>query len=180
MKPTRRGRVGALVAILVIASGLCGFGEPKRLKIGDPIPEVEVSDFHGKTMKLPQDLKGKVALLRFWALDCSQCSKQLLFSLDRLYQKYKENGFIPVAIHEGRPENCAEKLRQFGSLSFPMLQDELRTVALRFGLVGLPTTYIIDEKGVVREKIIGEVDLEQLEKILTTVLYKGGSYDSAH
>jgi peroxiredoxin len=169
-----------LVAIALVALGLCGFGERKRLQIGDPLPTVTLSDVNGNSITLPQAIKGKVAAVRFWALDCAKCNKQLLFSLESLYQKYKDEGFLPVAIHEGRPEDCEDRLRQMKALSYPMLLDADRTAAIDFGLVGLPTTYIVDENGIVREKIIGETEAEHFEKLLTTVLYKGGFYDSAH
>jgi cytochrome c biogenesis protein CcmG, thiol:disulfide interchange protein DsbE len=172
MKHSKPLKVTSIAAIAMLALGLYGFGEPRRLQIGDTMPKVMVTDFHGKSMTLPQDLKGKVALLRFWAIDCTQCSKELLFSLESLYQKYKDQGFIPVAIHEGRPEGCEEKLRKFDSLSFPMLRDDLRTVALRFGLIGLPTTYIIDGKGVVREKVIGDAAIDEYERLVVSVFRK--------
>ncbi len=47
-------------------------------------------------------------------------------------------------------------------------------------MVGLPTTFILDEKGFVREKILGEPEMDACEKLMTTVLYKEGFYDSIY
>ena len=48
--------------------------------------------------------------------------------------------------------------------SHPLLLDESAKIAKKYGVVGLPTTYFVDAKGVVRGKVIGEADEATFER----------------
>ena len=162
------------------ASALSACNKHQGLQIGDPAPVVTLTDFNGKPVILPEAFKGKVMLVRFWALDCGFCDKEKLFALESFYQKYQDRGFIPVAINASRIDKTDERLKKFAHLTYPMLADEYGLVAKRFGVIGLPTTFVIDEEGIVRDKITGEAGIEDYEKRFTTVLYKGEFYENGH
>jgi cytochrome c biogenesis protein CcmG/thiol:disulfide interchange protein DsbE len=169
-----------LTALLLVAMALTGCNKRAGLQIGDTIPDVTLTDFQGKSVTLPKDIKGKVALVRFWSIDCGFCDKEILLSLEPLYQKYKDRGFVPVAINESRVVKTDERLKQFNHLTYPMPVDEYGLVAKQFGVIGLPTTFVIDEQGIVRDKFTGESGIEELEKRVTTILYKGVFYESGY
>ncbi len=170
----------ALLLGLLIATTLSGCNKRAGLQIGDPVPDVTLTDFQGKSVTLPKDIKGKIALVRFWSIDCGFCDKEILLSLEPLYQKYKDKGFVPVAINASRVVSTDQRLKQFEHLSYPMLVDEYGLVAKHFGVIGLPTTFVIDEQGIVRDKITGEASIEEYEKRFTTTLYKGVFYENGH
>ncbi|MFZ2313924.1 MAG: TlpA disulfide reductase family protein [Methylobacter sp.] len=169
-----------LTVLLLVAITLGGCNKRAGLQIGDTIPDVTLTDFQGKSVTLPKDIKGKVALVRFWSIDCGFCDKEILLSLEPLYQKYKDRGFVPVAINESRVVKTDERVKQFDHLTYPMLVDEYGLVAKRFGVIGLPTTFVIDEQGIVRDKLTGEAGIEEFEKRFTTILYKGVFYESGY
>ncbi|MFA6162027.1 MAG: TlpA disulfide reductase family protein [Methylobacter sp.] len=169
-----------LTVLLLVAITLGGCNKRAGLQIGDTIPDVTLTDFQGKSVTLPKDIKGKVALVRFWSIDCGFCDKEILLSLEPLYQKYKDRGFVPMAINESRVVKTDERLKQFNHLTYPMLVDEYGLVAKRFGVIGLPTTFVIDEQGIVRDKLTGEAGIGELEKRFTTILYKGVFYESGY
>lgn len=172
------GRLLSAVLIVTLL-GACNNRRP-GLQIGDMAPVVTLTDFEGNPVTLPEDVRGKVTLIRFWAMDCSHCNKDVVLALEDLYRKYKDQGFLPVAIHESQPIATDERFRKFERVTFPMLVDEHGTVARQFGVVGLPTTLVLDEEGIVREKITGEAGIDTFEKLLTTVLYKGDFYDGTY
>lgn len=163
---------------LLVAMALSACNKRAGLQIGDTAPMVTLTDFQGKTVTLPQDLKGKVVLMHFWSIDCGFCDKGILLSLEPLYQKYKDKGFVPVAINESRFVKTDERFKQFDHLTYPMLVDEYGLVAKHFGVIGLPTTFVIDEEGIVRDKMTGEARIDEYEKHFTTVLYKGVFYEN--
>ena len=165
---------------LVLAAALGGCNKRGGLQIGDPIPDVTLTDFQGKSVTLPKDIKGKVALIRFWSLDCDFCDKEILLAFETFYQKYKDRGFIPVAINESRVIKTDERLKKFEHLTYPMLVDEYSIVAKQFGVIGLPTSFVIDESGIVQDKLTGEAGTDEYEKFFTTVLNKGVFYESGH
>ncbi len=165
---------------LVVATALSACNKYSGLQIGDPAPIVTLTDFSGKSVLLPEAFKGKVILVRFWSLDCGFCDKEMLLALETFYQKYKVRGFVPVAINESRVEKSDERLKKFAHLTYPMLVDEYSLVAKRFGVIGMPTTFVIDEEGIVQDKITGEAGIEEYEKRFTTILYKGIFYENGH
>ena len=165
---------------LLVAMALVGCNKRAGLQIGDTIPDVTLTDFQEKSVTLPKDLKGKVALVHFWGIDCCFCDKKILVSLEPLYQKYKDKDFVPVAINESKIAKTDQRLKQFENLTYPMLVDEYGLVAKHFGVIGLPTTFVIDGQGIVRDKITGEAGIEELEKRFTTILYKGVFYENGH
>jgi cytochrome c biogenesis protein CcmG/thiol:disulfide interchange protein DsbE len=165
---------------LLVSTALSACNKQSGLQIGDPVPIVMLTDFNGKPVILPEAFKGKVVLIRFWSLDCGFCDKEMLLALETFYQKYKDRGFIPVAINESRVDKTDERLLKFAHLTYPMLVDEYGLVAKQFGVIGMPTTFVIDEEGIVRDKITGEAGIESFEKRLTTILYKGVFYENGH
>lgn len=167
-----------LLAGLLVASVLSACNKQSGLQIGDPAPTVTLIDFNGQAVALPEAYKGKVVLVRFWSLDCGFCDKDMLLAFETFYQKYKDRGFIPVAVNEGRADKTDERLKKFTHLTYPMLVDEYGLVAKRFGVIGLPATFVIDEEGIVRDKITGEAGIDEYEKRFTTILYKGVFYEN--
>ena len=165
---------------LLVAMSLSGCNKHSGLQVGDPAPVVTLTDFNGKSVTLPEAFKGKIILVRFWSLDCGFCDKEKLLTLETFYQKYKDRGFVPVAINESRIVKTDERLKKFAHLTYPMLVDEYGLVAKHFGVIGMPTTFVIDGQGIVRDKMTGEASNDEYEKFLTTILYKGVFYESGH
>jgi len=169
------------VLLLALTAGLLtGCQKRGRLEIGDEVPSITLSDLDGQPVNLPGDFNGKVILVRFWAIDCGFCDKKMLLALEQFKQRYQDRQFIPLAINEGRLAKDDERLKALGHLSYPMLVDEYGSVAKHFGVIGLPTTFVIDENGILRDKLTGEASLEEYEKLLTTILNKGVFYESGH
>ena len=169
-----------LLPALLVTTVLSACNKQSGLQIGDPAPVATLTDFNGKPVMLPGAFKGKVMLIRFWSLDCGFCDKEKLFALESFYQKYKDRGFIPIAINESRVDKDDERLKRFAHLTYPMLVDEYSLIAKRFGVIGMPTTFVIDEEGIVRDKITGEAGIDEYEKRFTTILYKGVFYENGH
>ncbi|MGZ4970170.1 MAG: TlpA family protein disulfide reductase [Methylobacter sp.] len=167
-----------LLLALLLVTALDGCSKRTGLQIGDAASSATLTDFLGKQVTLPDAIKGKIALLRFWSIDCGFCDKEVLLSLEPIYQKYKDRGFVPVAINESRIDKADERLKKFAHLAYPMLVDEYGLSAKKFGVIGLPTTFIIDEQGIVRDKITGEAGIDEYEKRFTTILYKGVFYEN--
>jgi cytochrome c biogenesis protein CcmG, thiol:disulfide interchange protein DsbE len=169
-----------ILIFAVAAALLAGCQKRGPLEIGDEVPPITLSDINGRPVNLPNDFNGKVILVRFWSIDCGFCDKKILLALEQFKQRYQGRQFIPVAINEGSLAKDDERLKALGKLSYPMLVDEYGSVARHFGVIGLPTTLVIDENGILRDKLTGEASIKEYEKLLTTILNKGVFYESGH
>jgi cytochrome c biogenesis protein CcmG, thiol:disulfide interchange protein DsbE len=118
------------------------------LETGVRQPEIGLSDRNGKRIDLAS-LKGKVVLIDFWASWCAPC-KQEMPVLERLYQKYKGEGLVIVAVSvDKESSNITDFLKQV-RVSFPIVHDRDHDVADRFQPPRMPSSYIVDRKGIVR------------------------------
>ncbi len=101
---------------------------------------------NGKTLRLA-DYKGNVVFLNFWATWCPPCKEEMP-AMERLYQRYKDKGFVVLAVSvdaEGAP--IVIPFVKEHKLTFPIGLDPKMTLADRYGVRGLPTSFLVDKKG---------------------------------
>ena len=133
--------------------------------VGTPAEDFQLVDLKGKTQSL-SDYRGKVVLLNFWATWCKPCTTEMP-AMQATYDKLADKGFVVLAINELEDDaKVRDHIRQYGH-TFPVLMDRDNKVANQFGVYGLPVSFFIDQRGVVREFIKGGLLTEQ--KILAAV-----------
>jgi peroxiredoxin len=162
--------VQIMLAMLLTISFSVGCAQYESLGIGDRAKQVVLSDLHGKSITIPDDVKGHVVLIRFWSATCPRCTNEMINALENLYQKYREKEFVVLSINVNQANEVSEKFRQADKVSFPVLVDADSSAARRYGAKVLPTTFILDRNGVVKEKILGETGVELFEPLVKQVL----------
>ncbi|MEM7828337.1 MAG: TlpA disulfide reductase family protein [Candidatus Aenigmatarchaeota archaeon] len=143
----------------------------KVATVGMPAPDFSLKDLDGKEYKLSQ-FRGKVVFLNFWATWCPPCRSEIP-SMNALNERLKGDSFVMmgVSIDRDSPENIKNFSKEFG-VNFLILHDRDGKVAYkRYGITGVPETFIIDKKGVLVKKIIGAIDWSNEEVIKEIVKY---------
>lgn len=150
---------------------LAAFGMAGRPPlVGAPAPEIILKDLQGQAVKL-SGLRGKVVLLNFWATWCKPCKEEMP-AIQASYDKLRDQGFTVLAINELEDtELVAEHVRTYNH-TFPVLMDHDNRIANRYGVVGLPASFLVDREGIVRERIVGSLLTEQ--RITEMVRQYGG------
>ena len=143
---------------LVLASatilGLLGMAARPPL-VGAPAPEVALTDLQGKEVRL-SDYRGKVVLLNFWATWCKPCKEEMP-AMQAAYDKFRDDGFVVLAVNELEDTpRVAEHVRSHRH-TFTVVMDHDNRIANRYGVVGLPASFLIDRQGIVRERITGNL-----------------------
>lgn len=117
-------------------------------------PVFTAPKFGGGTLGLA-DLRGKGVVMNFFASWCIPCRAEAP-DLEKTYQKYRARGiiFLGVDLQQDDWDDAADFLKTFGT-SYPAVRDVTGEIARKYQLVGLPTTYFIDEAGMIRAKFIG-------------------------
>ncbi len=147
-----RLRVVHLVSIFLLGLGLTGMGSRPPL-IGGPAPDFTLNDLEGHPVSL-SDYRGKVVLLNFWATWCEPCKKEMP-EMQAAYERYKDRGFVILAVNFGDRLEEADKFVKHMGLTFPVLLDRKVKVAARYGVVSLPVSFFIDPKGIIRQRVFG-------------------------
>jgi peroxiredoxin len=138
------------------------------LKIGDAFPKTAVSDRQGKPVALPDVFKGKVVLIHFWATWCPFCIKEIR-ALESIYGLYREKGLVPFSVNVGEDNQTIAAFLKNETVTYPILMDRNSEAARQCGVTGLPTTFICDRNGVIKYKIIGEINKSGLERLLASM-----------
>jgi hypothetical protein len=91
-------------------------------------------------------------------------------TLEAYYQSHRHDGFVVIAIEDGEPvAEVAAYVREMG-LTFPVWPDLESAATKVFGINNLPTSYVIDRSGVVRQRWSGAITSETLEQYITPLL----------
>ena len=115
--------------------------------------------------------RGKVVLIDFWASWCGPCL-QALPRYEALRQELHAGGFEVIGVDlDQRPQDGA-KLLQTLHLSYPQAQDPQGELAERYKVSGMPSSYLVDRHGVVRQVHVGfeKNDIEPLRKAVAQLL----------
>ncbi|MCP2620297.1 TlpA family protein disulfide reductase [Candidatus Aminicenantes bacterium AC-334-K16] len=128
-----------------------------------PAPDFTLTDLNGQTISLA-DFEGKVIFLNFWATWCPPCRQEIPGFIE-VYEKYKDKGMIIIGVSVDR--GGADKVKEFvnnNKITYPiaMYTDEI-IKAYQPGRF-IPTTIIIDKQRKIRNKHVGYMDRETLEK----------------
>ncbi len=172
--------VVALVSLVVLglAFGAVWLQSSKYepLLVGKSAPDFELPDLEETTVRL-SDYRGKVVFLNFWATWCQPCREEMP-SMEVLYKQFKRDGLVVLAVSIDRV-TTAQEIPPFVksmNLTFPVLVDSWGQTDKRYKLMGVPETYIIDQQGVLREKVIGPRDWTLLDNLqIVTQLLKTGA-----
>lgn len=103
-----------------------------------------LSDLQGKSWHL-RDLNGRVVLVNFWATWCPPCRKEMP-DLEALYEKYKDRGFVILAISDEESEKVSPFIAE-RKITYPVLLDAGRKVNELFVIEGIPKTFVFNREG---------------------------------
>jgi thiol-disulfide isomerase/thioredoxin len=131
---------------------------------GHPAPDFALPDLKGNEVRL-SDLRGKVVLLNFWATWCSYC-RRLLPILSTAHEELREKGFIVVAVDVGEETSRVKAYIEENEFSFLAVLDRKGSTARLYRIRGLPTSFFIDQEGIVQGIYIGLMDLTTIRRIV--------------
>lgn len=132
----------ALPLIFLVAGPAAG------LSAKDPAPDFVMKTLDGKEIRLA-DYKGKYILLNFWATWCGPCKIEMP-SLETLHTKFKSRNLAVVAVsNDIFGAKVVKPFVKAHKMSFTVSLDQDLKVSTQYGVVGLPTTILIDPRGIV-------------------------------
>ncbi len=128
-------------------------------KIGTAAIDFNCQDLKGQTWSLDQ-VRGKVVLLRFWADWCPHCRYEMPV-IEKYHRMLKEQGFEVLAVNVKQNAGLVEAFTAQLDITFPVLLDPDGKMAQKYGVYAIPTNFLIDREGVIREILIGEMFKEE-------------------
>lgn len=137
-----------------------------ELAVGTPAPEFELESLAGGKARLA-DYRGKAVLLNFWATWCAPCKKEMpLFEVRS--QRYKDQlVVIGVNLGEGREE--VQAFAKEMEINFPVLLEPSGKASAAYNVSGYPSTFFIDQEGILQSIYIGEISETRLDQALAEI-----------
>lgn len=157
-----KGLILAVIAITALIILFFGLRKQEKVEVVKAIeglnaPDITLNDLSGKNLRL-SDIKGSVVFINFWASWCQPCRDEMP-SLQALYSNFRDNDkFRMITIlYRDDPGRASSYLRE-NNLDLPLWIDRDGKAAASYGLTGVPETFIIDKRGILRKKVIGPAD----------------------
>ncbi|MFT5712002.1 MAG: thiol-disulfide isomerase/thioredoxin [Glaciecola sp.] len=117
--------------------------------------EFTLPDFHSNEQLVSlKDFKGKVVYLDFWASWCKPCRTSFGW-MNEMQAKYAEQGFEVISINLDQDKDSINTFLASYPAHFKILLDPKGEVAADYGLVGMPSSYLIDKRGILRKTHTG-------------------------
>lgn len=149
-----------LAAVPVLAVLAYGFRtDPRAIPsplVGRPALPFALTTYEGAPVSLEAH-RGHVVLLNFWASWCYPACYEEAPVLESAWRAYRERGLVVIGIDIQDTEAAGRRfIQQFG-LTFPNAPDPKGKVSIDYGVYGVPETFLIDRRGLIRDKKVGAV-----------------------
>ncbi|KKI91892.1 hypothetical protein WQ54_12235 [Bacillus sp. SA1-12] len=160
------------ISILVFLVGYAIYYaiNPSNVRVGvtegNAAPDFELTTLDGEMMSL-SNLQGKKVIVNFWATWCPPCRSEMP-DMEKIHHEFGDDVVI-AAVNLTSSEKNTELVEKFVkelNLTFPVLLDEKGAINKQFEVLSYPTSYIIDEDGIITSKFVGAMTYEQMKDLL--------------
>jgi peroxiredoxin len=141
--------------------------ETTLLNIGDMLPKFTAKALAGTDLA-SADLRGKVALINFWATWCGPCKIEMPFIQKEIYEKIKDKNFVMAAISRGEETDLVKRFIELNKYTFPIYLDKETTVYKLFASKYIPRNFVIGKDGKVKWSSVGfrQEEFEEMIKVI--------------
>lgn len=156
---------GLLVIMLAVGLTLNPRLIPSPL-IGKPVPVFELPLLNKEGVFSDKDLKGQITLVNVWASWCYACRQE-----HEVVKQMARSGLRIVGLnYKDKKQDAQQWLAQLGNPYQVVAADESGRIAIDWGVYGAPESFLIDQQGIIRHKVIGPVsDQENYDALMEAI-----------
>ena len=145
-------QTAVILTVLVFVAGCMSApggvdSNPAEGSTRDAAPSFTLKDPQGKAVSLEAALKNnKAVLLNFWATWCPPCREEIP-DLIRLQKEYGTRSFTVLGVDVGESPAKVSNFINKMAINYPVARYRDQVVAAQYGIVGIPTSYLISSEG---------------------------------
>lgn len=159
--------IAAYVLVPLFAAPGTHDGGPQSL-VGEMAPVYPLLDDRGSPVSLSQ-YRGRIVLMNLWASWCPPCRAEMP-DLQRLQTAFARDGIAIVGVNEGESPQRARSFADSLGIRFPVWIDASQQYGRTYAALGLPTTIVIDRRGMVVRGFDGALTFTQMENALNPLV----------
>jgi peroxiredoxin len=159
------GLIGVILATALVLAFLDDDENPVR--ISTTAPDFMLPKVGGETVTL-SDYQGQAVFINFWASWCGPCREEMPY-MQRQYELKKNEGVEILAVNMAESESVASSFAEQMGVSFPILLDEDLAVARQYRVGALPSSFFIDEHGIVVHHVEGMLTEQQISEYMESI-----------
>ena len=169
--------IKALIPLIIFLSLVVllynGLGKNTKLLpsalIDKPVPQFSVPSLMTGQVINNDSLLGQMYLLNVWASWCPNCRIE-----HPVITEFAKKNIIPVYGLNYKDETTTANrwLKQFGNPYKDILVDSQGLLGIDFGVYGAPETFLVDAKGIIRHKIVGELNPRNVKNEILPMIQK--------
>jgi len=136
---------------------------------GSTAPDFELKTLSGDSMSL-SSVKGKKVIINFWATWCPPCRSEMP-DMQKIQDEHKDD-VVVLAVNLTNSESSVDTVKSFVDeleLTFPVLLDEKGEINNQYEVLSYPTSYFVDENGVIQTKFVGALSYDQMNEFLNNL-----------
>ncbi|MCE5198983.1 MAG: TlpA disulfide reductase family protein [Armatimonadota bacterium] len=140
------------LAIVVASVGVLAVATFANLSPKAKAPNFTLPTLEGKSLTLSDHTKGspRAVVLDIWATWCPPCRAEIPYLVD-LYNGYKDKGLVMIGVAIDQEKADVKEFAKQQKISYTLALDPgAETIGSKYKVTGIPATYVIDKKGVVR------------------------------
>jgi len=141
------------------------------IEVNQMAPDFSLKTLDGKEAKL-SDYRGQKVILNFWATWCPPCKAEIPH-MEKYYKNHAKKDHVEIlAVNltkSDKDENYIKDFIKSYDMTYPVLLDAEGEQQKQYEIVTIPTTFIIDTKGVIQKKIVGPMDQNMMIKTIASI-----------
>jgi len=136
----------------------------QAIRVGSPVPDFTLPGLDGSDIRL-SDYRGRIVLVNFWASWCSPCRAEMP-EIEHVYRTYRDAGFLAIGVNQLEPAPQVRAFIEEHQLTWIFALDQDGAVSQRWGVFGIPQSYLIDREGNIVKSWLGVLSRQELEQEL--------------
>lgn len=141
--------------------------EEDLIKVGEAAPDFTLVNMEGEAVKL-KDYRGKGVIINFWGTWCGPCEKEMPRMNEAYRSKPDHVEILAVNLPES-PISVSAFVEKYG-IDFPVLMDADGDVVEAYKVGPIPATFLVDENGILQERIMGELStVEYIQELMSSI-----------
>jgi thiol-disulfide isomerase/thioredoxin len=138
------------------------------MNVGEPVPNFTLVDLEGNQISLG-DFRGKTVFVNFWTTWCPPCRAEMP-EIEAIHQEYKDKDVVVIGIAIMEPEDVVRQYVEQGSYSWTFVLDDSGKVASDYRVTVIPTSFFIDQAGIIQAANIGGMAKQAMENKLAEAM----------